>query len=535
MRRARSSLSLAVLSLLGLAFLCSPIQAADSKQVDEARAQARQAEHDLRYSEACSWYAFLLTHKSQATAEDRESFQRCLRHLHRTRRHQDASYRTQVLELEPAVARRVYGEVLNQLHTEYEDEGRTGINRLFQQGIAEFRLALLDEAFQKLYCSTPGSAGTVEAFISGLQTKFNKPLKTVEEAQTAVFRIGLAARAQFGIRPTVTILEFACGACNALDEHTYYMTPRQYGEDLASLRGDTVGVGIDVEVTADRKLLVSQVVVNSPASRAGFRGGEEIVRIDRQAADKLTADGAHDRLKGKVGSTVELEIIADGKTRVLTLIRQPVSASVVNYRLLGDPAEGIGYLHLAAFNQNTLTEVDEALRNLELQGMKVLILDLRDNAGGLFDAAVQVAERFLWEGAYIVSTKGKVRDVKRVSRNPNPLAIPLIVLVNNNTASAAEILAGALKENTTEDMQPRAKVIGVPTFGKGTVQHMVELKSVQAGGIRITWAKFFSPRNNAYHGIGVEPHFKVADPNQQIGEAINQARELTNRMMTMMR
>ena len=286
----------------------------------------------------------------------------------------------------------------------------------------------------------------------------------------------------------------------------------------------------------DRKLIVSQVVINSPAARAGMRGDEEIVSINKTPAEKLTVDGAHEKLKGKLGSTVEIEYLtpADSKPRVITLVRQAVNASVTFYRML-DLAQGIAYISLVGFHENTLQELDEALRNLEMQGMKVLILDLRGNSGGLFDAAVQVAERFLWEGAYIVSTKGKVRDVKRVSRNANPLTVPLIVLVDGNTASAAEILAGALKENVTEDMQPRAKVIGMPTFGKGTVQHMVELKSVQAGGIRITWAKFYSPRNNPYHGTGVEPHFKVENADQQIAEAVTQARELLGRMVTMMR
>ena len=307
----------------------------------------------------------------------------------------------------------MYGEVLQQLRTEYADQDRADLNRLFQQGIAEFRLALLDEAFQKLYLPA-ASKGTIDNFLANVTKKWStKQVKNIEEAKTFAFRIALQARADLGIKPTVTVLEFACGACNALDEHTYYMTPRQFGEDLASLRGETVGVGIEVQMDG-HKLVISQVVMNSPAARAGLRGEEEIVRIDRLTADKLTVDGAHEKLKGKAGTTVELEVVgADSKPRTLTLIRQAINGSVTVSRMLGDPVDGIAYIHLAGFNENTLLEVDDALRNLEMQGMKVLILDLRGNAGGLFDAAVQVAERFLWEGAYIVSTRGKVRDVKR--------------------------------------------------------------------------------------------------------------------------
>jgi carboxyl-terminal processing protease len=222
-------------------------------------------------------------------------------------------------------------------------------------------------------------------------------------------------------------------------------------------------------------------------------------------------------------------VVADKETRTLTLVRAPVNASVAFFRMTTAP--GVGYIALVAFNDNTMQELDEAIRQLEMQGMKALILDLRGNGGGLFDAAVQVAERFLWEGAYIVSTRGKVREVKRASRNTNPSAIPLVVLVDGTTASAAEIVAGALKENFTDDMQPRATVVGMPTFGKGTVQHMIELKTVQAGGIRITWAKFFSPRNNAYNGIGVEPHIKIDGPEAQTAEALQIAQQLLRRHM----
>lgn len=528
----RRSLSIAAVSLLGIAFLSSPARGVDVKVLDDIRAQARQAEKDHKWGEACSYYAFLLS-KDRHNGDDREHFQTCLRHLHRTRRHQDTSYRQQVLEQDAPIALKVYGEVLNQLQA-YPEGERVELNRLFHQGIHEFRLALSDDAFQKMYLPA-ASKVSIGNFLALLSREYaGKHVRSIGDAKKYALRIAFQAREDLGIKPTVTVLEFACGACNALDEHTYYMTPRQYGEDLASLRGDTVGVGIELALV-DRKLVIGQVVINSPAARANLRGDEEIVRINRTRADRLTIDSAHEMLKGKLGSTVEIEVVTtDKQNRVVTLIRQPVNASVTFYRML-DPTQGIAYISLVAFNQNTLQELDEAIRTLDLQGMKVLILDLRGNPGGLSETAGDVAERFLWEGAYIVSTKGKVSEVKRVSRNANPLTVPLVVLVDGGTASAGEILAGALKENIGVDMQPRAKLVGMPTFGKGTTQHMVELKTVQAGGIRITWAKLFSPRNNPYNGTGVEPHQKVEGADNQITEAVNAARELLGRSITMMR
>jgi carboxyl-terminal processing protease len=524
---------LTAISFLGIAFLQLPVRAADPK-LEDIRNQARQAEKDKDWAKACSYYAFILT-RDRNSKEDRESFQTCLRHLHRVRRHMDSSYRQQVLEQDVSVAFKVYGEVLTQLRNEYGEEDKADINSLFKQGLQELRLALNDETFRKLYL---GSAKTheVEAFLAKVNDQWgNKKIRNTGDAQNQSLRIALLATKQLGIKPTVVVLEFACGACNALDEHTYYMTPRQFGDDLASLRGESVGIGIELEPRG-RKLVISQVVMNSPAARAGLNPDDEITRINQTPAEKLSAEAANERLKGKLGTAIDLEVISgDQPARVVTLVRAPINASVTRYYMMD---RDIGYIALVSFHENTLQELDEAIRNLEMQGLKGLILDLRGNAGGLFDSAVQVAERFLWEGAYIVSTRGKIREVKRISRNPNPLAMPVVVLVDGGTASAGEILAGALKENFTPDMQSRATLVGMPTFGKGTVQHMVELKTVQAGGIRITWAKFFSPRNHAYNGIGVEPHIKIDDrpgQNNQITEAVRVARELINRPVTMMR
>lgn len=530
MRKLRVWPCVAVVSLW-TALLLPTAHAAES--IDDLRQQARQLEQNGDWAKACSFYAYILT-KDRSLTDVKERFQTCLRHFHRVRRHQDLSYRQQVVTQDVPVALKLYGEVLDQLRAEYLEDDKADLSRLFHQGVHELRLALNDDAFRRDYLPDVKKEA-VQAFVDRLADFGTRDIRTPLEAQNQAMKLALAAKKSLGLKPTVTVLEIACGACNALDEHTYYLTPRQFSDDYSALRGEVVGIGADLAVSGNR-LVVSQVYANSPAARAGLSAGDRVLRIDGMASERLSLEAALDKFKGKVGSAINLEVASSEKVRSVTLVRQPINASITFYRIQ-EPT--VGYIHLVSFNENTLQELDEAIRQLEGLGMKALILDLRGNGGGLLDSAVQVAERFLWEGAYIVNTRGKVREGKRTSRNLNPLPTPLVLLIDGTTASAAEILAGALKENVSEGGQPRATLVGQTTFGKGTIQHMVELKTVQAGGLRITWAKFYSPLNNPYNGLGVEPHFTV-DPttmafDEQLREALMRAELLTKQPMMMPR
>lgn len=528
MRQVRLWLGIAVISF-GTLFLPA---ASAAESLDDLRQQARQLEKDGDWARACSFYAYILT-KDRTLTDVKERFQTCLRHCHRVRRHQDLSYREQVLNQDVPVALKVYGEVLEQLRAEYLDDDKADLNRLFHQGLHELRLALNDDAFRRDYLADVKKE-SVQSFLAKVTDFSTRDIRTPLDAQNQALKVALAAKKALGLKPTVTVLEIACGACNALDEHSYYLTPRQFNDDHAALRGEVVGVGIDL-TRADGKLVIAQVYMNSPAARAGLVAGDRVLGIDGQPSDRLTLEAALDKLKGKAGSLIALELASHPKSRTCTLVRQPINVSVTFHRII---ETGIGYIQLAAFHENTLQELDEAIRQLDQQGMKALVLDLRGNSGGLLDGAVQVAERFLWEGAYIVNTRGRLREAKRTSRNLNPLLTPLVVVIDGSTASAAEILAGALKENLSETGQPRATLVGQTSFGKGTVQHMVELKTVQAGGLRITWAKFYSPLNNPYNRIGVEPHFLVEPTtmsfDEQLREAVMRAELLAKQLAMMM-
>jgi carboxyl-terminal processing protease len=329
-------------------------------------------------------------------------------------------------------------------------------------------------------------------------------VKRASDAGERLQGIALAARQTLGLKPTVTVFEFVCGACNALDEYTVFLTAGQLQEETALADADLVGVGLDVQAR-DRKVVVALVTPDSPAALAGLKKTDQLLRIDQKPLVNLTSEAAQTLLRGEAGTVVELEVVSAGELpRTLKLVRQAVYIpSVLDLRLL-EPDLGIGYIRLVGFQKTTVQEMEDAILRLRTDGMRTLILDLRGNPGGLFVVAVQVAERFL-AGGVIVSTQGQVRDYNGTYEShsgPNALDLPLVVLVDGDTASAAEIVAGALKENQ------RATLVGQPTYGKGSIQRIFKLSSA-AGGLRVTLARFYSPRGHVYSGAGITPHIVV--------------------------
>jgi carboxyl-terminal processing protease len=489
-------------AFLGAGVWCPSLQAAEDAKQPWLR-QAEQLEKEGRWEKACDLYDQVLARERNLPGV-RERYHACLRHVNQIRRHRDATFREQVLNRDVRAALRVYAEVLGKLRATYVDRDRADLTHLFRYGLDELRQALDDAEFRQEQLPD-ATQESVRAFRDGLLIAWgSREIASVRDAQALVSEVAVAAQKDLGLKGVVTVLEFACGACNGLDEHTYFLTPGQLNDVFASLEGEFVGIGIEVEVVGT-KLIVKEVIPGSPAALEGVRAGDWIKRIDRKLVDPRTPEVEAERLKGEVGTTVELEVVnrADAKSRTLRLTRQTVNVpSVPRFQIL-DEMRGIAYCQLSAFQKTTLQEMDEALMQLKMQGMKVLILDLRGNQGGLFPVSLQVVERFLAEGV-IVSTQSRIQNQNRIYRanNPGALALPLIVLVDGETASAAEVVAGALKENQ------RATLIGQTTFGKCSVQRILQLETVR-GGIRVTFAKFFSPRGQDYSGCGVTPHIPV--------------------------
>lgn len=441
---------------------------------------------------------------------DPELYPAALRHVMQARRLRDRPAQVVLGQLTPAQALGVYREALDKLHTRYVDRSRVTPALLFGYGVQEMRFALEDEVFlrEHLAGARPEAVQSLRDRLDSLRDGLREgkvAVGSLKEARDQLQTVMLAA-APLGLKPPAVMLEFICGATNALDEYTLFLGPRQLAGLEADLGGRSVGVGVDLAVV-DQKVVLARVVRNSPAGQAMLAPGDRVLRIDGQVVDGLPAEAAA-RLLGDEGTAVEVEVQPAGldgmpppPPRTVRLERRAVVVPSIEAAYELKEQSGIGYVKLATFQRTTLQELKDAILQLQSQsmglGLRALVIDLRGNPGGYFPAAVQVAELFLPEGV-IVHTQTRSREEAYRASNPQALAMPLVLLVDGETASAAEIVAGALKENS------RATVVGQPTFGKGTVQCVVRLDTIHSG-LQVTMARFYSPSHVSYEGRGLTP------------------------------
>jgi len=262
-------------------------------------------------------------------------------------------------------------------------------------------------------------------------------------------------------------------------------------------------------------LLIVRVFPGSPAEESGLKEGDRIVMVDDVSLRGRDTDSAADLLQGKEGTTVKLSIISGGlgqRPRDVSIIRRYIEVpSVEDVRMINDK---LGYIKLTSFQSKTCSELTKALNDLERRGMECLILDLRRNPGGLFNIGVEVASMFIEQGA-IVRTRGRDRglDSPCMATPGVTWHVPLIVLIDEESASASEIVAGAIRDHG------RGIIIGKRSYGKGTIQKIIP---VQAGasrnvlsGIKLTIEQFYSPLGWAYSGVGVTPHVTIQEEEKQ--------------------
>lgn len=470
---------------------------------EELRRQAEQAEQRGDWIEACALYERLPV-RERVQAETRKRYLACARNAQRVRRYRDPSYHQQVLQLTLSHALILYEEVLEKLYKGYVDRTRAEIGQLFKHGLEELGMALGDPDFSRAYVTAAPDA--VRDFRTQLTTYAAE--RNPRKAREAAHEAGLLAQSAeetLGVLPVVVVLELTCGACAALDEFTFYLTPGRFTELNNSLKGEMIGIGIEV-VVGNRKLMISQVLPGSPAQMAGLSQGDYVLRLGGKPTEEVTAEAAAELLAGPLGTTLELEVLSrdSQEARLLMLPRQLLRVPSVSVpRFVGPEGGGLGYLQITAFHDHTPLELDDALRDLQAAGMKALVLDLRGNPGGPVSAALEVVKRFVPAGV-IASSKGQAEEFnkKYQAANPHALNVPLVVLVDGGTASVAELAAGALKE------RERATLVGQTTFGKGLLQGIRPIASNSAG-IQLTVARFFSPRGRVYEGKGIEPHRSV--------------------------
>ena len=294
------------------------------------------------------------------------------------------------------------------------------------------------------------------------------------------------------------------GMMTALDPHSNYLPPSNYDELRERTEGQYSGVGLTISADGGMVKVISPMD-DSPAAKAGVQAGDVISSIEGQNAAGLTVSQVSEKLRGAVGTSVKVTFLRDGSDPLeVTLTREVIKVQSVTGRVEGD----FGYLRVSTFNENTGRELNEAIAKIKAEkpGVKGYVLDLRNNGGGLLNAAIDVSDAFLERGE-IVSQRGrKPEQIQRYSAKPGDITggLPLVVLVNYGSASASEIVAGALKDHQ------RATIVGLTSFGKGSVQTVIPLRQGQDGALSITTARYYTPSGASIQKIGIEPDLEVA-------------------------
>jgi carboxyl-terminal processing protease len=283
------------------------------------------------------------------------------------------------------------------------------------------------------------------------------------------------------------------GMLSALDPHTQFLEAKDYRDLMVNTEGSFGGIGIQIDIR-DGWLTVISPLEGTPAYRLGLQPGDRIVRIEGKSTRGITTDGAIAKLRGEPGTTVTITIEREGESAPLdySITRARIEVKSVPYS--GMIAPGIGYVRLSTFSKESGKDLARAIDSLESDGLQGLILDLRYNVGGLLDQAVDVSSLFLKEGELVVSTKGRVPESNQEFRSKGKgkyIDRPLVVLVNFGSASASEIVAGAIQD------WDRGLVLGGVTFGKGSVQTVMQLP--QGTALKLTTAKYYTPSGRCIH------------------------------------
>jgi carboxyl-terminal processing protease len=353
-------------------------------------------------------------------------------------------------------------------------------------------------------------AGLVAATVgvSAFAVTTNQSAKKAEVFQQLDLFADILAKAQANyvteFESTEAIEAAINGMLASLDPHSSYLDPDDFKDMQTQTSGEYGGLGI--EVTAqDGFVKVVSPMDGTPASRAGIKSGDFLTAIDGKSIVGLPLNDAVKQMRGAIGSAINVTVVRENVEPFdVSLTREVIRPEVVKTKAIGD----VGYLRITTFNEQTVKALDRGLEQVRKDvrgGLKGLVLDLRDNPGGLLEASIEVTSRFV-NGGEVVSTRGRREsdqrryNAVRAARFPD---VPIVVLVNGGSASAAEIVAGALQD------RKRAVIMGITSFGKGSVQTVLPLGPGK-GAMRLTTSRYYTPAGRSIQGAGIEPDFEVA-------------------------
>src|SRR6186713_3169847 len=398
-------------------------------------------------------------------------------------------------------------ETLNTIRTKYVDPSRVKPRQMFLSALNE-----VQKEVAQVIVLHEEKAPTVTVRVATQESQFR--VDNVQGPWDVAARLReVFAFLQANLKDTeVDLREVEYAACNGmlrtLDPHSVFMSPEAYKEMNLSTSGHFGGLGIVISIR-DQMLTIMRPMPGTPAGRSGLKRFDRITKINNESTLNMPLDDAVSRLRGKPGTKVTIWVHRDGNegwagSRPFELVREEIQIKSVDSRGLGN---GVGYVRLKQFQASTSDELDEALSELhKKEKLKALVLDLRGNPGGLLDQAARVADRFLDDGV-IVATVGasEGREEKRAVRKGTEPNYPIVVLVNGSSASASEIVAGALKN------LDRAVIVGQTTFGKGSVQLVFPHVTPENAALKLTIAQYLTPGDVSIQGVGVAPDIEL-DP-----------------------
>ena len=477
---------------------------ADTTEVQTAQeilGRGAELETQKQWGEALSLYQQAVRkYPENRSLQTRRSVARI--HYDVQRRYADSSFIKTISTTDGQKAAGVYREILLKVQSYYVDQPKW--SEIASFGLTSLEVALMSPEFRDINLPNVSTETIHQTILQTREQLKSARVTNRNEAYDVAVQLSQDLNQSIGLPQQATIYEFVCGAISALDPYSAFMSSAQYGETMSQIEGNFVGLGVELRTHQDHLEIVN-VIRGGSASQGGIVNGDKITAVNNQQVSEFGGDRVADLMRGPEGSTVIVTLDRGQGPQPLTLERRRVEIPSVDQVGIIDDEAGIGYIQLTNFQKTTARDFDAALWKLSRDGMRSLIVDVRGNPGGLLPASVDVADRFISSGV-IVSTKGRnpMEDFTHRAKAANTWRVPLIVLVDENSASASEIFAAAIRDHK------RGTIVGCRSYGKGSVQGIFPLH-VSGGGVRLTTAKFYSPFGKAINQIGVGADVELHD------------------------
>ncbi len=433
-----------------------------------------------------------------------------------SRRCNDLGLIAQIEQGDPRKALSLYSEILQKIDTYHVET--PDWHALSRYGLISLQAALANPSFRQRFLPQASEQQIQRAWEQLHVALRDTTVRGRNDSVWVAERTAQIMHDQLGLKSAAVFHEFVAGTTAGLDLYSSYLTRDQYQDTMSQIDGNFVGLGVELKLQND-SLDIVNVIDLGPAGQGGIRRGDKIIAVDGNSVAQVGAERCADLLRGLEGSFVSVRVQRpDGQQHQLSLQRRRVEIPSFDRAGIVDAARGVAYLRLVNFQKTTGQDLDAALWQLHRQGMRHLIIDVRGNPGGLLTAAVDVANRFIDRGV-IVSTKGRnpLEDFTHQAQAEGTWRVPLVVLIDENSASASEIFAAAIADHG------RGMIVGQQSYGKGSVQGIFPLNG-NTGGLRLTTALFYSPRGVAISQRGVIPDVAVQ---QTAKPAVSETNELS--------